>query len=228
MKTIKYILPLFLTSLLLLYAQAQDNFDLKPKYPVEMDRETNQYGQPGELFADLKDGQVYSTMEINGQVWMTSNYSFNTNFESPYYGPGEEWEYERLVDDKYRIVSEETRRKYGRLYTYEAALNSAPEGWRLPSIEDWDQLSQSLGMNKTMEPGQPFNIADAYYNFDFQSAGSKDPILGFVGLGQKALFWSENDNEQNASYAKVVDRTLKLVHGESNKQSLLSVRYIKK
>lgn len=39
--------------------------------------------------------------------------------------------------------------KYGFLYSYEAALASVPEGWRLPSDDDWKELETTLGMSKT-------------------------------------------------------------------------------
>ena len=35
---------------------------------------------------------------------------------------------------------------YGLLYTYEAALQAVPEGWRLPTDEDWEKLERALGM----------------------------------------------------------------------------------
>ena len=33
--------------------------------------------------------------------------------------------------------------QYGFLYTYEAALRALPEGWRLPTDEDWKALDES-------------------------------------------------------------------------------------
>lgn len=37
--------------------------------------------------------------------------------------------------------------EYGLLYTYEGALAAVPEGWRLPSDEDWMKLETTLGMS---------------------------------------------------------------------------------
>lgn len=36
---------------------------------------------------------------------------------------------------------------YGFLYSYEGALTAVPEGWRLPTDEDWNTLESTLGMN---------------------------------------------------------------------------------
>ena len=37
--------------------------------------------------------------------------------------------------------------KYGRLYSFGAAKRLCPEGWRLPTDEDWQSLEQQLGMS---------------------------------------------------------------------------------
>ena len=39
--------------------------------------------------------------------------------------------------------------EYGYLYTYEAALAAVPEGWRLPSDDDWKKLEAALGMQQS-------------------------------------------------------------------------------
>jgi uncharacterized protein (TIGR02145 family) len=36
--------------------------------------------------------------------------------------------------------------KYGLLYTYQAAQKVAPEGWRVPTDEDWQMLEKKLGI----------------------------------------------------------------------------------
>ena len=37
--------------------------------------------------------------------------------------------------------------KYGFLYTYEGALQAVPDGWRLPTDDDWKKLEETLGMS---------------------------------------------------------------------------------
>lgn len=39
--------------------------------------------------------------------------------------------------------------KYGFLYTFEGAKAAVPEGWRLPTDEDWQQLERSLGLTES-------------------------------------------------------------------------------
>ena len=39
------------------------------------------------------------------------------------------------------------RRNLVFLYTYEGALKAVPEGWRLPTDDDWKKLEATLGMS---------------------------------------------------------------------------------
>jgi uncharacterized protein (TIGR02145 family) len=39
----------------------------------------------------------------------------------------------------------EELKKYGRLYTWDAAMKACPKGWHLPSDEEWTELANYLG-----------------------------------------------------------------------------------
>ena len=71
------------------------------------------------------EGYIYETVEIGDQVW------FAENLKTAEYSAGESWCYE---DD------DENCEVYGRLYDWEAASVACPEGWVLPSDEDWQKL----------------------------------------------------------------------------------------
>lgn len=75
-------------------------------------------------FTDNRDGKVYSTSVIGTQEWMTANLAYKA--QSGYFMPenGEEGD--------------------GLLYTYETACSVCPEGWSLPSEDDWMNLVKSL------------------------------------------------------------------------------------
>ena len=38
--------------------------------------------------------------------------------------------------------------KHGNLYTWEEANTLCPDGWRLPTDEDWKNLERALGMSQ--------------------------------------------------------------------------------
>lgn len=92
-----------------------------------------------EVFQDARDGQLYRAVTIGKQTWMAENLNFR--------GTG--------TDSGFcHAASSDTCAKYGRLYTWSAAMAEAassslapsgvrgvcPAGWHLPSIPEWDTL----------------------------------------------------------------------------------------
>jgi len=81
---------------------------------------------------DPRDGKEYSYLIIGQQVWMGENMNFALND-----GDGS-WCYQ---DDPASCE------EYGRLYNWETAMEVCPEGWHVPSDEEWQILEISLGMD---------------------------------------------------------------------------------
>ena len=72
------------------------------------------------------DGQDYYYCQIGGLEWFRNNVA-TTNGGAPYSN------------------AEIMTNVFGRFYNYEDALNACPEGWRLPTEEDWLALGAAMG-----------------------------------------------------------------------------------
>lgn len=133
---------------------------------------------------EYKD-QTYRTIEIDGVTWMADNMNVDVEGSHCY------------NDDK------ENCKKYGRLYTYEAAKKVCPEGWVLPSslvyakLNAYAQSSAELrsisGWTDKASKGLNF------WGFDAKPAGGRDNG-DYFDLKTSAYFWtSESPTNGNGT-----------------------------
>jgi uncharacterized protein (TIGR02145 family) len=114
-------------------------------------------------FTDERDGQTYKTVKIGNQVWMAENLRFNV-------GDGC-WCYQD---------NEDNCKKYGRLYTWDAAKKACPAGYHLPSREEWAELVDYAGGKETA--GKKLKSKSGWDNKDDGSSGNGTDEYGFSAL----------------------------------------------
>ncbi|MCI6436103.1 FISUMP domain-containing protein [Fibrobacter sp.] len=90
---------------------------------------------------DARDGQQYKTVEFDGVTWLAQNLNYaieNLNYVTV----------GGVADDGVGSKCELNNPQYcnigGRLYTWNAAKNVCPEGWRLPSRDDFELLLSTV------------------------------------------------------------------------------------
>ena len=84
--------------------------------------------QDMDVYLDSRDGKVYKTVEIGSQIWMAENLNYLSD------SPGAIFRDAAVLSDV-----------FGRLYCWEVAKEVCPDGWHLPSDEDWSILADHLG-----------------------------------------------------------------------------------
>lgn len=157
----------------------------------------------------------------------------------------------REVASEYFVKAEAENGHYsqinGLLYTFDAAMQAVPEGWRLPTDEDWKKLEESLGMPlseiekldewRGTEEGIVLKTGDEGCGFDALLCGAR--VYGtfthgtnFINKGARAYFWSSSKIVENDTTNYGITRSLTLeknqiMRGTSNLTAAYSVRCIK-
>lgn len=166
-------------------------------------------------FMDDRDGQIYKTIQIGDQVWMAENLNFNYNESST----AASYCYNNSAD---------SCAKYGRLYTWVAAMKACPDEWHLPTEKEWKILltneDESCGNWKCFMSGGGQNQEGTdVYGFSIIRAGEQFRNQ-FRGVGQKARFWLGTENYPN--HAKYVETT-SVGNYDQYKNNAYSVRCLK-
>lgn len=146
-----------------------------------------------QLFVDERDKKQYKIVKFGAQIWMAENLKFrpaNTN---------KFWCYD---DD------EKNCEKYGVLYSWEAAIESCPQGWRMPSAQDWNDLQTAL--EKTVKEDKQFaeigKILLDEKGFNAVFAGFRLDSGRFLFLDSHAIFWSNEIDTTDSEVAQKFGR----------------------
>jgi uncharacterized protein (TIGR02145 family) len=134
------------------------------------------------------------------------------------------------------------------LYNWYAVVDKrgiAPDGWRVPTKEDWEQLLRFLTKNEILSQidtiaGPQMRKADTWgvpgifdfpsnnkSGFDAKAAGYRFEN-GFGGERTTAMFWSSSEDEQTESpYMLAIQGSYAALENYFRKLSGVSVRLIK-
>jgi uncharacterized protein (TIGR02145 family) len=174
-----------------------------------------------DTFTDERDGKTYKIVEIGNQIWFAENLAFKPS-------EGNFWAYEEDINNV---------DKYGYLYGWHTACKVCPDGWQLPTDEDWTILADYLGGDKIAggkmksKSGWEIPNVDATNQSGFSAlpAGGKLAFDGsFDYLGKYTNFWSstEIDDMLVSGFYLLADNA-ELKKHLNNKKTGFSVRCIK-
>lgn len=193
------------------------------------------------------DGNVYSTVKIGEQCWMRENLKtthFANGVAIPIVEGENSWGALDRVDKAYCYSQNTTSNAntYGALYNWAAAMNGelssdenpsgvqgvCPDGWHLPSDNEWKELEMYLGMSQvdadgtgnrgTNEGSKLAGNANLWtdgdlindsafdtYGFIALPGGGRAGFGHFDGLSNYTAFWS-------ATESGYMDATMRFLH----------------
>ena len=107
-------------------------------------------------FTDPIDGRIYRTIRIGNQIWMVDNLNeskYRNGDPIPNVPDNDQWG--DLSNGAWCYYNNETKHEqiYGKLYNWFAVNDQrglAPEGWHIPTDDDWKELELFLGMSKNV------------------------------------------------------------------------------
>jgi uncharacterized protein (TIGR02145 family) len=151
---------------------------------------------PAKQFCDVRDNKVYKYVKIGTQTWMAENLNFETDSSYCY-------------NDSAKYCA-----KYGRLYTWAAAMTACPSGWHLPTKAEFETLFTAVGgqstagkvLKSTSGWTSSGNASDAFA-FSALPAGNRDRNGVYNGEGDYADFWSSTVYNSINAYYMCLDYT---------------------
>lgn len=174
------------------------------------------FGQPVEVetviekgtMVDPRDGQTYPTVKIGDQTWMASNLNYQMR---------DSWCYLELP---------EVCAKTGRLYTWNSAQVACPEGWRLPSKEDWSKLNLMYDVVNNGSFQALTEGGDSGLNVRF--AGFRRDNGKYGNLSKMAYQWTSSKNANGSPQGYIFNQQLVKVYSyEFKPLDAMSCRCIK-
>ena len=157
-------------------------------------------------FTDTRNGKIYKTTKIGEQVWLAENLDYNVG--------------------RNKCCNNETANcdKYGRLYNWETAMKACPNGWHLPTNEEWDVLyryadgTSSKSSPYDSETAGKFLKATSGWNRYEGKSGNGEDKFGFSALpggfgdsddcfnvGNNGIWWSSSEENSKYAYGRLMD-----------------------
>lgn len=189
------------------------------------------------------DGNTYKVVKIGSQLWTTSNSNVST-FQNgdtiPHVANAEEWQKageEGRPAWSYYGNESSNAEKYGKLYNWYAVTDErgiAPEGWRVPTDEDWKILEKTLGggekAGKSLKSKSEWTnkVGNNSSGFNALPGGYRNYKGDYESKGKYGAFWTSSESIDNmAWYRYLFDENNQLNRLNFNKQDGMSLRWVK-
>ena len=189
------------------------------------------------------EGNIYNTVSIGNQIWMASNLStsrYRNGAYIPYILNSNQWALTKSPALSFYNHDNTYETNYGKQYNWYAVTDTqgiCPNGWHIPSNNEWTILSDFLG-GLNVAGGKMKATGTQFWSFPSNGNNSS----GFTGLpggfrnvdgtfgilGYNGFWWSATEeNEQKAFNRSIIYTDNVLSVGSSSKNQGFSVRCLK-
>lgn len=135
-------------------------------------------------YTDPCDQHVYMVVKIGTQVWMAENFVYKPS-------RGNFWAYE---NNQINISQD------GYLYDWETINKFTPEGWHLPTREEWNILYHYLGNDDKKVFAAIESRGSSGFNALLGGYRDKDNEGSFKLAGTVAYFWSSTNSDAGSKW----------------------------
>jgi len=173
----------------------------------------------------LKDSLIYqgdaiATIKIGSQIWLAKNFNAEPS-KGNWWCSGDNYCNDKKPEELCRNT--EYCKLYGKLYDWEAAMNVCPDGWKLPSKDDWKSLSDRLS--------DRMNIleSESWWNAAFGGYRDEKNAALYIQMRKEGRWWSSTDAGNGSAYYSNLMKGGELKYVSSETKTMgYSVRCIKK
>jgi uncharacterized protein (TIGR02145 family) len=181
-------------------------------------------------FLDERDNTLYKYVIIGDQTWLAENLKYRT------------------ATGFYRNIKEGCG-DCCVFYDFEDALSACPEGWHLPSDDEWMELEINLGMYegeatkkgwRGTYPGQAPDLLRTgrsglnlcmcgYYYFIFYPVSEtyNNTRSTYTGLNEDAFYWTSTEKNKDQAFYRQLASRASIYRNYFSKENLLPIRCVK-
>jgi uncharacterized protein (TIGR02145 family) len=190
-------------------------------------------------FSDPIDGRIYKTIKIGKQVWMAENLNasmYRNGDLIPNVPDNIKWG--ELTGGGWCYYNNDSKNEhpFGKLYNWHA-LNDprglAPDGWHIPSDEEWQILELKLGMGEhllngtgwrgSLEGGKLKEAGEDHWHNPNEGATNESGFTAFPGgyrdvegmfyvLGTSGYWWSTTEFTKHFAWYRSLYFTSSKIH----------------
>lgn len=178
------------------WLEVKDHDGLTDKYSETL---TLYNTSPDSTFIDVRDGQSYRAVKLYGNWWMAENLRYGNRIHSSEPQTNNNITEFFTYDDNPSNVN-----MHGGLYSWEEMMNYqynevndgiCPDGWKVPTIEDWESINMIAPLQFILDYYGPdgisgFNLQySGFHNSHYQYAPF-DPV--FTNKGDEGIYWNSH------------------------------------